>query len=89
MGDPANPWSMNYFDPPKPRTPNAPLPGVPHQRRHRDIPDQHELFELQKGLQRLSFEIDQLPDEKTHRIRHEFQRVWKRLNRYLQEHAQQ
>lgn len=89
--NPADPWSYNAFDPPKPSAGGGvPFKPVVRQQR-RDIPEQDELFAVQRNLMKAINELDNVErDAKVNMkpLRTQVENSYRILNRFLQNHAQ-
>jgi hypothetical protein len=79
--NPANPWSLNAFDPPGGDV-KAPSP---HTRTPKLLPDVDRLFALQRNLLKV---LNGLPDGKDfHQVRADAENAYRNINGYLREYA--
>lgn len=86
--NPSDPWSWNAFDPPNP---SGGVPFKPAIKQRRDIPEQDELFAVQRNLVKAINELDNVEREKNPNLRSlrmQVENAYKVLNRFLQNHAQ-
>jgi hypothetical protein len=89
VSDMSDPWHNVFNSPGGASTPAPPV--VPGTRRKRDIPDQDELFTVQKDLVKALSALDELehinPELDTRALRQQLQNGYKVLNRFLRTHA--
>lgn len=92
--DPSNPWSYDAFGPAgTPRQPLAPSPAstAPGSRRKSPLPDQDEVFSIQKDLVKALSALTELENDNpkldTKRVRRQIQNTYRLVNRYLRTHA--
>lgn len=82
MSDPADFFSWDAFSPSGPPASSKP------KRHEKAIPDQRELFGIQRDLKRLGQEINSHVDGDLYRIERAYAKVWKRMVAYLEEWKQ-